>query len=73
MEEKFLDYDFTKQHAAAQNDVRLGSEPSGVNGIAGNVGNARDHALNAVTGSTKPELRVETSSDSIKLDQLKYY
>jgi hypothetical protein len=74
MEERFLDYDFTKQHVIVRSgDVRLGSEPSGVNLIAGNMGNARDHALNAVT--KPPEVRVvdDTRESNIKLDELKYY
>jgi hypothetical protein len=74
MEERFLDYDYTKQHVIVRSgDVRLGSEPSGVNLIAGNMGNARDHALNTVT--KPPEVRVvdDTRESNIKLDELKYY
>lgn len=73
METKFLDYDFTK-HTITQSDLRLGSEPSGANGLSGNMGNARGHALNAVTDQAKPdEVAVDDNTKDITLNSLKYY
>lgn len=73
METKFLDYDFTK-HTITQSDLRLGSEPSGVNEVSGNMGNARGHALNAVADQAKPDGVDNTdNTKDIKLDSLKYY
>lgn len=78
IEKKFQDYDFTKQHNA--NEVRLGTQPSGVNGISGNLGHARGHSLNDVpnnpTSAIKPEDQTDNNSahvDDVKLDELKYY
>jgi hypothetical protein len=72
METKFLDYDFTKQ-VITQSDLRLGSEPSGVNEVSGNMGNARGHALNAVADQAKPDVVAVDNTKDITLDSLKYY
>lgn len=77
MEKKFQDYDFTKQHSA--NEVRLGTQPSGVNEISGNLGHARGHSLTNVSNPSstiKPEEQTDNNSmhvDDVKLEELKYY
>jgi hypothetical protein len=72
METKFLDYDFTK-HPIAQPDLRLGSQPSGVNEVAGNMGNARNHALNAVANRAEPVPSATENTKDIGMEALKYY
>ncbi|KAM3582974.1 hypothetical protein VKS41_004730 [Umbelopsis sp. WA50703] len=77
MEKKFQDYDFTKQRNV--NEVRLGTQPSGANGISGNLGHARGRSLDGMptpTAAVKLEDQTDNNStpvDDVQLDALKYY